>query len=100
MGAAVDHDVIGNFDMLPGKCGNGLDQRREPTIAKPPPEISSPSCLLGHCGRRRADEDEITGLDRTIEFLDAPEPERLARRQVQSITADGRSRNEASDSHH
>lgn len=84
----IDSDMIGDFDILPGKSHDGLDQRRKPAIAQSPAKITAPSCLLERGRHRWADEDEISRLDRAMKGLDPPQPERLARRQVQTVTAE------------
>lgn len=86
--SAIDNNLIGNFDTLAGKCHDGFDQRRDTASTKPKAQIATLARFL-ECGRRRqADEDQIADLDRTPKRLDAPEPEGLARRQVQAIATD------------
>lgn len=86
--AAIDNNVIGDLDMLTGQRRDGLDQRRDTASAKSATQVATLARFL-ECGRHwRAEEHEITDLDRTPKRLDAPEPEGLARRQVQAIAAD------------
>lgn len=81
----IDEHVIGDFDTLPGKCCDSLDQRREPAGAKPAPQISASPCLCEYGCRWWAQKHQIADRDRTLKFIDAPKSERLAWGQVQPI---------------
>lgn len=85
--SAVDRDTRTDRDMLSGKRRHCLDQRRKAARAKPAAQIPALPGLLEDCCHRRADEHQITDFDRTVESLDAPEPKRFARRQVQPKAA-------------
>ena len=84
--AAIDGNVAGDIDMLTGQRRDRLDQRRKPAIAETTPQIPAHAGLLDCRCFRRANENQIADRDRTLERIDAPKPERLARRQVQPVT--------------
>lgn len=84
--AVIDNNLIGDLDMLTGQRRDGLDQRRDTASAKSATQVAAPTRFLEYGRHWRAEEHEIADLDRTPKRLDAPEPERLARCQVQAIT--------------
>jgi len=77
--------MIGDVDMLSGKCCDGLDQRRGPADAKPSPQISAPPCFCEYGCRGWAQKHQIADRDRTLKLFDTPKSERLAWGQVQTI---------------
>lgn len=85
--AAVYNNVIRDVDMLAGQRRDRLDQRRKPASAEPTPQISAHAGFIDCRCFRRADQHQIADRDRTVKRIDAPKPERLARRQVQPVTA-------------
>ena len=51
---AVDEHVIGDFDTLPRKCCDSLDQRRNTTGTQPSAQVSAPPRLFKNGCRGRA----------------------------------------------
>lgn len=94
---AIDFDRFANGDMLAGECYNSLDERCKAAGTQSAPEIAALPCLF-ECGCSwRADEHEISDRDIAVKRLDAPQPEWLAWRQVQSIAANPPGRDKTGD---
>lgn len=95
--APVDNHLAGDLDVVARKCCHSLDERCETAGAEAPTEIAALACLLEGRSGRRADEHQISNCGGTIKLLDAPDPERLARREVQPIATDQSGRRAGND---
>ncbi len=80
--STVDSHILADFNLLTGKCRNGLDERRKAANAETIAKISALPRFQERRAGWRTDEDEIANRDWSMKLLYAPEPERLARRQV------------------
>ena len=86
--APVYNHLAGDLDVVAGKCCDSLDERRETAGAEALTKIAALACFLEGRSDRQADEHQISNGGGTIKLLDAPDPERLARREVQPIATD------------
>lgn len=83
---AIDKNVVANGNSLAAGCRNGLDQRRDTTVAGAVAKIAPPASLANGGRIGWADKDQVAVTRVPIQRDDPPETQWLTGRQVNPQT--------------
>jgi hypothetical protein len=92
---AVDGDRSVDDDILTGHGHDGLDERRKPARAEAVTEITALARQREDIARRWANEYAIVDARGAAERFDPPQPQWIARCEINSETGDERHSSEA-----